>query len=203
MDGQHSFILSFIRKNLLFVGLFSASIVLIIIGAYQYLSPNKEEIEFVPAEASANDSESATKIFVDVSGAVEKPGVYELNSSARIQDALSAAQGLSAEADREYISRSVNLAQPVRDGMKLYIPTKGEEVAGIFSSDGNSVSNKNGLININSASSSELESLPKIGAVTAQKIIDGRPYTRIEELIERKVIGEKTFEAIKESISTF
>lgn len=195
--------LKFIRQNFLFVGLFSASIVLIIVGLFQYLSPQKNDIEFIPSEAKAE--ETSSKIFVDVGGAVEKPGVYELTSSSRIQDALSVAGGLSADADREYISKTLNLAQPAVDGLKLYIPSVGEKVAGIVTSSlsGGSGTSISGLININSASSSQLEGLPKIGPVTAQKIISGRPYAKIEELVEDKVLGQKTFEAIKDSISTF
>lgn len=214
MEGQSQpFIVSFLKKNILFVSLFSASIVLIVFGLFQYLSPQKEEdIEFVPAEASVNrDAVSGSKIVVDVSGQVIKPGVYELKSDARIQDALSAAGGLSADADREYVARSVNLAQSIQDGMKLYIPSVGEQVMGVVSSNSTGVTSNNsastttssGLVNINSASSSQLEALPKIGAVTAQKIIDGRPYTTIDELVEKKILGQKTFEAIKGSISTF
>lgn len=207
MEGQLPFIPTFLRKNLLFIGLFTASIILIVVGLFQYLAPQTDEIEFIPAEANADVSEATTKIYVDVGGAVQKPGVYELNSTSRIQDALSAAQGLSADADREYISRSVNLAQPVVDGMKLYVPAVGEQVSGAssvgVSTQGSNQTTSTGFININSASSSELESLPKIGAVTAQKIIEGRPYAKIEDLVEKKVLGQKTFEAIKESISTF
>ncbi len=203
MEGEQPFILKFIRQNLLFVGLFSASIILIVFGLFQYLSPPKNDIEFIPSEAKADDTNS--KIFIDVAGSVEKPGVYELKANSRIQDALSAAGGLSVDADREYISKALNLAQPVTDGLKIYIPARGEEVAGIVStgSNSNSTTSFSGLININSASSSQLESLPKIGPVTAQKIIDNRPYVKIEELIEKKVLGQKTFDAIKDNISTF
>lgn len=203
MEGQLPFLIAFVKKNLLFVGLFLASIVLILVGLFQYINPQKEEIEFVSAETGADSSNIKSKIFVDVGGEVEKPGVYELDSSSRMQDALSAAGGLSANADRDYISKSVNLAQVVQDGMKIYIPAVGEIVKqNVFSGEVLGGSSQ-GLININSASSSELESLPKIGAVTAQKIIEGRPYGKTEDLVEKKVLGQKTFEAIRESISAF
>lgn len=200
MEREEPFVLKFVKQNLLFVGLFSLAIVLIIVGLFQYFSPQKSGVEFVPADAKA--TVSASKIMVDVEGAVEKPGVYELESNARLQDAIASAGGLSAEADREYISKGVNLAQTVTDGLKIYIPKVGEQVAGIVSTaNSGSSTSISGSVNINSASQSQLEDLPKIGPVTAQKIIDGRPYSSIEELLSKKVVGQATFEAIKDKIT--
>ena len=86
------------------------------------------------------------------------------------------------------------------DGLKIYIPRDGEEVQQVQAQAENNTSGTD-LININSASGTELESLAGVGVVTAQKIIDGRPYGSVEELLDKKIVGNATFEKIKTSIS--
>lgn len=142
-------------------------------------------------------SPAVNRIKVDVSGAVEKPGVYELEESARVIDALKAAGGLSALADREFISKSLSLALKVSDGGKLYIPQKGEtaETAALV------LGMKTSPVSLNRAGESELDTLPGVGPATAQKIIGGRPYQNIEELVVKKIVSKSVFEKIKEKIS--
>ena len=104
-------------KNVL---LFSGLILLLVglVAVIAVSSSSSEDIEFI----TENDMESNTKtIFVDVAGAVERPGVYQLDSKARINDALIAAGGLSENADRVWVSKSINLASAVKDGAKIYI----------------------------------------------------------------------------------
>jgi competence protein ComEA len=138
------------------------------------------------------------EIAVDVEGAVQHPGVYRIDSQSRVEDALSAAGGYSAEADRQRISKTLNLASRVTDGAKVYIPAVGETaVAGAETAGGD----QSGIVSINGASQSEIEALPGIGAVTAGKLIQGRPYTSLEELMSKKVVGKKVFEQIKDKIS--
>ncbi len=132
---------------------------------------------------------------VDIEGAVQKPGVYKLSYDARVQDLLIAADGLGKDADREKVAKSLNLAAKLTDGAKIYIPFNGEgSVMGEAT---------NGPININSASVSDLDSLPGIGKITANKIIANRPYGNIEELVAKKIVGQKVFEEIKEKISVY
>ena len=150
--------------------------------------------------AGAEASTQETKIMVDVDGQVLKPGLYSLKSNARVQDALIAAGGLSSNADRN----AINLAAKISDGQKIYIPEIGEKPSAVTVANSTSVTSLNratGLLSVNTASQSELEDLPSIGPVTAQKIISGRPYGTIEELLSKKVVGEKTFEKIKDLIS--
>lgn len=137
---------------------------------------------------------------VDVEGAVEKPGVYNLQADSRVQDALIAAGGLSKDADRDLVARGINLASKVIDGGKIYIPFMGEEAQG---GNGSSVvlgSDTNSPIDVNHASESELNSLPGVGPVTSQKIISNRPYTSVDELVQKKIVGNKVFEDIKDLI---
>ena len=215
-------ILEFIKKNILFVGLLLLGVVLLFIGVFQYFASksNSSDLEFTSstsphADAVGQDvkggSDSLKKISVDVEGKVQKPGVYLLSDGARIQDALIASGGLSSAADRVYVSKHLNLAQKVIDGGKIYIPGVGE--AGSADGIGSNTNQSNGgansmaetgntdvasLININSASAGQLDTLQKVGPATAQKIISGRPYSAIEEMVSKKVLGQKTFDGLKD-----
>lgn len=133
-------------------------------------------------------SSTEKTIMVDIEGEVLSPGVYEVSSNARISDALSAAGGLSARADRNRISREMNLAQPLADGTKVYIPAIGEqpEVAGSFSQ-----------VSINNSTLNQLDALWGIGEARAQSIIDGRPYQHVEELVEKKILPQNVYEKNK------
>lgn len=133
------------------------------------------------------------KIVVDVGGAVNKPGVYEMETGSRVSEVLDKA-GLSADADTKWIDMYLNRAEVVKDGQKIFIPDKTSVTNTTYKSD---------KININTAEQAELEELPGIGPVTAKKILDGRPYGRVEELIEKKIVGQKVWEQIKESISVW
>lgn len=164
-------------------------------------------------------SSSATilqKIRVDIEGAVVNPGVIELPIGSRVEDAINAAGGLTQEADNERIAKTINRATPLVDGAKLYFWKIGESgyqtapgqagSAGSANSassiqTGNVAGVNNNLININSATLSELDTLPGIGPVTAQKIIDNRPYQTLEELVSKKAVSASVFAKIKEKIT--
>lgn len=139
------------------------------------------------------------KIKIDASGALVKPGIYEIPDDYRIHDVLITAGGLSANADREYVSKYINLSQKVNDGQKIYIPKLGENVNQFVNAAGNVVLNTK--ISINSVSQAELESLTGIGPATAGKIIDGRSYQSVDELIKRKIIPTTLFIKIKDKLS--
>lgn len=160
------------------------------------------DIIFEPA--TENSKPNSAKIVVDIEGAVLKSGVYTLSSDSRLKDALVAAGGLSAEADREWVAKNLNLAVRLSDGAKIYVPAKGEAQrdTSIKSIKG-STDVAGGQININSASEGELDSLPGVGPVTAQKIIAGRPYASIEDLLNKKIVGSKVFSQIKDRITVY
>ena len=187
----------FLKKNLLLVILVLGGVLMLIVGSLQFFSkPPDSGIEFVAVESEVE----AGKIFVDISGAVNETGVYAFSQDERISDAIKAAGGLTDDANHEYIDKNVNQAQKLTDGMKLYFPFEDEEVSTVLGSSSESEST-GGLININSASKSQLESLPKIGPVTAEKIIAGRPYNGVEDLLIRKVVGNSVFEQIKDLVT--
>lgn len=142
-------------------------------------------------------------IVVHISGAVPRPGVYALPNGARVQDVISAAGGFLAEADKDFI----NLARILEDGEKLDIPFT-EGFSPVIPTPVQSIlipGDDEDLININTASSFELESLPGIGPTTAQRIIEYReangPFLAIEDIINVSGIGPGTYERIKDLIT--
>lgn len=136
-------------------------------------------------------------IKVDISGAVIMPDVYSLSSEDRVEDVIKLAGGFSSEVNTEFVAKKLNLSQKISDGMKIYIPFKGESggVMGASSTGG-----AGSGTSINNSTSSELEALPGIGPVTAGKIINGRPYQDINELLYKKVVSKSVFEKIKDLV---
>jgi competence protein ComEA len=188
-------------------------IVLLLYGLIQSVNTtNKDDIVFQSALERVA-TQSAELIIVDVAGAVEKPGVYELAENSRIQDALIAAGGLSKDADRDIVGKSLNLATKIIDGGKIYIPFEGEISANSSSSTSSNTgffgdqnilgASQVGLININTATSAELDTLPGVGPVTAGKIIANRPYEKIEDLVSKKAVGTAAFEKIRDKIQAY
>lgn len=169
--------------------------VVLIIGGIITSGLTKTKPKEYPKESLIQGSQTS----VDVSGAVKKPGVYKISGEVRIEDAIKAAGGFSEDANGDYISKYINLAQKLSDGAKIYVPKTGEQIsAGTTSSvAGTSVAAK---VNINNASQVELEALPGIGPVTASKIISDRPYGSVDELLSKKVVSKSVFEKIKDQI---
>ncbi len=167
-----------------------------------------EKVEVLGADTSLNLSENANNITVEIAGQVQKPGVYTLKTSDRVEQLLVSAGGLGASADREWIEKNLNRAAKLVDGQKIYIPRKGELASQGVSlqgyqagNSGNVAGAQSGMVNINTASLKELDSLTGIGATRAQAIIDNRPYSAIDELVSKKVITKSVFEKIKDKIS--
>jgi competence protein ComEA len=182
--------------DMVLVGLMVVGGILILWGLLGSLGGKGDEIEYI-----ANGLEDTGEmIWVDVAGAVEKPGVYELSSGSRVKDALVMAGGLSGLAEREYLERVINMAEEVKDGQKIYIPREGTDKGEIL---GGSTDSLDGLINVNLASISELDTLWGVGSVRAQAIVDGRPFGKVEELISKGVLPENVYEKIKDKVSVY
>ena len=148
------------------------------------------------------------KIVIDLSGAVENPNVYEISSGARLKDVLILAGGLSAAADRQFFARNFNLARILRDQEKFYVPTSEETQTGeaqenslAYPTPASDTLGASEKININTASLDQLDTLTGIGKITAQKIIQNRPYESIDELLNKKIVGKSVFEKIENSIT--
>lgn len=157
----------------------------------------------VPSSGVVSGVSKSFEAKVDVSGAVISPGVYTLPIDSRVEDALKMAGGVTEEADPVYVSKTINLAQKIADGMKIYVPKVTENPQSNASASQNNSTSGQALININDAPLSDLDKLPGVGAVTAQKIIDNRPYSGIEELVTKKAISRSVYEKIKAQISTW
>jgi len=155
-------------------------------------------------QKASEAEELGSKLVADVAGAVMKPGVYELKGNARVNEALIAAGGLGEEADREWVEKNLNLAAKVTDGQKIYIPSEGEtEKVAPLQGKGTTLMTRLDLVNINTASSAELDTLWGVGEATAKKIIDSRPYGAVEELLTKKAVKNNVYEAIKDSVSVY
>lgn len=196
------------------------------LGGQQEISEQNEAERLISGESEqpqpAQNSKPQT-IYVHVCGAVKKPDVYELPADSRVYEAVQAAGGFTEEADANY----VNQAQKLTDGVKLVIPTlqqteaisagnEGELTVGIVSTEGipevarggdagmGQIDISDGKININTASETELCSIPGIGAVRAAAIVAYRQekgaFTSIEDIKNVSGIKEGTYEKIKDSI---
>ncbi|MGF7396923.1 helix-hairpin-helix domain-containing protein [Thermoanaerobacterium thermosaccharolyticum] len=144
-------------------------------------------------------NEKPKEIKVYVTGLVKSPGVYTMKDGDRIDDAIKLAGGALEGADLS----NINLAEKVKDEQMIKIPKVGED----NSSTGGigDVKKADGKININKATKEELDTLPGIGEVTAQRIIDFREqhgnFQKIEDIMNVSRIGPKLFEQIKDKIT--
>jgi len=156
------------------------------------------------------------RIKVEIAGAVNKPGIYELDLGQRRADLLKLAEGINSEASLVFMAKTFNLSSTLNDGEKIYIPYAWEEEwqltpltiqgvslekteAPIGNSSSESVDSQ--LISINKASAKELESLPGIGEKRASDIISNRPFSSLNELVSKGAITQTIFDSIKELIT--
>lgn len=194
-------------------------ITIIGIGIYCYTNAientSEEEIENVLEVAQTNTTKETEEknIFVHIAGCVQKEGMLELSSNSRIADAIEKAGGLTQEADLS----DINLAYLLEDGMKIYIPNQNERQENNEKTENTAktentpsmqiqdTNTKQDVININTATQEELDTLPGIGPATATKIIEYRKekgkFKQKEEIKEVSGIGEAKYEKIKEYIS--
>jgi len=155
-------------------------------------------------------------IRVDISGAVNVPSVYCFDEGSIIMDAISTSNGLKKGYAKEYLSRKINLSLPLRNNQKIYIPFEydvdcklqefsviAKDVEDNFNNTetNTDVGNEGtACININTATKEQLTTLNGVGDSTAQKIIDGRPYTQITDLLNVSGIGQATLDKFKDKI---
>ncbi len=153
------------------------------------------------ATPAALETAAPSPLRVYVSGEVKQPGVYRLPPDSLVQDAIAAAGGETAGADLV----AINLAHALADGEQIYVPKTGEAAlppplsSPPSAADGDfTVSDLPAqLIDLNTATQIELESLPGVGPVTAQAIIADRPYSSVDDLLRVDGIGETTLEEMR------
>lgn len=155
-------------------------------------------------EITESTGNSGAKMYVDISGAVVNPGVYEVDSQTRLFQVIEMAGGLTENADMD----SLNRAEIVYDGQKIIVGILGEPSAAASESSGSQSAQSgiiNGKVNLNLAGSATLQTIPGIGPSKAERIIDYRNtngrFRKIEDIMNITGIGEKTFESIKDYIT--
>ncbi len=147
------------------------------------------------------------ELIVDVAGAVGRPGLVRLAAGSRVGDAVAAAGGYASAADLEAVARTLNLAAPVADGMKVLVPSLADAArAGADDSDpaAGAEDGARRRVDLNTAAQDELEALPGIGPVTAGRIIEARGearFTEVEELRARGLVGQAVFDRLRDLIT--
>ncbi len=201
-------ILKKIKKFWLEIILISIALVVTISSIVLYLLSTPKGIDNISDNTSTAFETDAKveKMYVDVSGAVNIPGLYEASNTDRLKNLIEKAGGLTPDADKDYFAINFNLANRVVDEQKIYIPTVWEVSNGYYidntTQTNEPLSNRNNdlsleTISVNEATLEELDTLPGVGKITAQKIIDNRPYGALQELIDRKILGKTVYENIK------
>lgn len=162
-----------------------------------------------PVSAAQGPGETATELVggdtvtVHVAGAVASPGLVRLPIGARVADAVERAGGLLLDADPS----GLNLARPLADGERVDVPRLGDVVAVAGGSGDASAPavDADGRVDLNRATAADLEELPGVGPVLAQRILDWRedngPFTAVGQLREVSGIGERTFQALAEQVT--
>ena len=163
-----AFLQSLSRRQL-FGGALAVAVVLVLAlrhfggGAAGAAAPS-----YAPLPARAAKSAAAKLLVIDVAGDVRRPGLYEVPVGSRVNDAIAAAGGPTRKAQLD----AVNLAAPVVDGEQIVVPGSG--AGGVAAASSPAGSSPSAPLDLNSATLEQLEALPGIGPVTAQKILDYR-----------------------------
>ncbi|MGQ7556895.1 helix-hairpin-helix domain-containing protein [Streptococcus suis] len=160
-------------------------------------SSSQEQVE----EVSTEESEELSQLVIDVKGAVVKPGLYTLEEGSRVNDAVEAAGGLTSQAD----PKSVNLAQKLSDEAVVYVASKDENISVVTSTTASSAMSQDekntSLVNLNTATETDLQTISGIGAKRAADIIAYREanggFKSVDDLNNVSGIGDKTMESIR------
>ena len=179
-----------------------------LVGGYGVAMRAKPKAAKIALSSPGQATKTGRLVYVHVGGAVHRPGLYELPDGSRIFDAVQAAGGATDDADLD----SLNLASKVKDGDKVLVPVRIEPGAdpppgGASGAAGvpGAAGAPGGLINLNSATAEQLDSLPGIGPSTAQKIIAYRTehggFRRVDDLMEVPGIGPAKFEELKDLVT--
>jgi competence protein ComEA len=184
--------------------IFCSALSLVVGGVVGYFTPHHQPsapivISLPPATATPFPTPTPAPMRVYVSGAVRQPAVYELPPGSIVQDAVDMAGGPASEADLDRI----NLALELRDQQQVYVPFQGEADSrpAVSGGEPGSTAAAGGLLNVNMATPTELEALPRIGPTMAQRIVEYRevngPFAAIEDIQNVPGIGPATFEELK------
>lgn len=210
-DKIRNLIEDLIRDRKSLVKILSITAILLLAVILRIHGANKADITVGTADAvTAEETDTSGEtdgpvssdkiIYIDLGGAVAKPGVYKVTPDTRLYMVIEMAGGLTEDADTNH----VNQASFVEDGEKIIIPSKGDPAAAVNDVQSTSAAaDPSGLVNINIASKDELMTLNGIGEVMAERIIEYRTGNRFknkEDIMSVKGIGSGIYEKIKDSI---
>jgi competence protein ComEA len=163
-----------------------------------------------PASSQPSPSEPQASAIVHVAGAVRSPGVYELGPGMRVADAVTSAGGVTDDGDLD----GLNLAAPIIDGQRIYVPRLGEvdpasvasgATAASSSPTGSGATLVAGPLDLNAATAAELEALPGVGPATAAAIVDDRvrngPFASVDDLDRVSGIGPAKLESLRDLVT--
>jgi competence protein ComEA len=196
--------LPFSRRQLLAGA--AVSLVLLILAGRLLLRPGASASVHVPppvmATGTVTAAASAAKaVVVDVVGAVRRPGLYRLTEGARVADALARAGGATARAQLDL----VNLAAPISDGEQIVVPRRGVATQAAGGASGGAAGVPAGPVHLNTATLEQLDALPGVGPVTAQKILDYRQehgaFGSVDELDAIPGIGPARLEQLRDLVA--
>lgn len=167
------------------------------------LEDRQVQIEYLENGSTSSESvvsASTTLIYVDIEGSVVRPGVYGLPPLSRVKDALIMAGGFAEKADRSYCEKNLNLAQPLKDGQKIFIPEL-DDTPGV--PEYIEAKRLPAMVNINTASVAELDTLWGVGPARAETIVKNRPYGSLEEAVSKGGLTKQIVERNADKIGLF
>lgn len=186
------------KQKILITGIL---LIIVLFGIY-YFSNSREEIlndssdnELVEGVYSESTGDSSYQ-YVEITGQVLSPGVYEVKKELMVIELIDLAGGLTEYADLESVHKDISLSSIVEQRQKIYIPALPIYTNGSKGTSGSTKPSADNKVSINSATIDQLDSLPDVGPATANKIISSRPYKTLEDLKEVEGIGEKTYNNI-------
>jgi competence protein ComEA len=176
--------------------------VLVLAGKYLIRAGAPEPPPAAPIVSEQPRATAAAKLVVHVVGAVRRPGLYRLREGSRIADALARAGGATRKADLTV----VNLAAPLSDGVQVVVPRRVPAAGAVATgSAGSAAAPASGPVHLNTATLEQLDALPGVGPVTAQKILDYREqnggFASVDELDAVPGIGPARMEQLRETVA--
>lgn len=182
------------------LGAAAGAIAVVLLAARFLLPPAPASAPAATPRGGGAHVRPAAELVVHVVGAVRRPGLYRLGQGKRIADAVALAGGATPRADQS----AVNLAAPLGDGQQIVVPARASPAAsGGGSADGEAA--RAGPVHLNTATLEELDALPGVGPVTAQKILDYRQahgaFSSVDELDAIAGIGPARLETLREVVA--